>query len=92
MNQEEFEVLKASSVEAADMTIEATMNLVGKKLGWTHIQIMGVRLLASVIGNKMFVDNCSFDDASKNLFNGLRKECDLVVEEIKDGTRTSFDQ
>lgn len=87
MTPEQFQVVKKESIEAADNIVTTTVNHFGASLGWTHVQIVGIRLLASVIGNEMHNTGKSFEDCSEKLLNGLKKECGAIIEEIQCGER-----
>ncbi len=91
INQQQFEILKDSAIEAADTMVTELVELAGLH-GWLHIQMMGIRLLASVIGNEMYTEDVDFETASEKLLNGLRKDSDQIVEEIKMGARKGFQQ
>ncbi len=87
MTEQEFQIVKKESVEAADNIVTTTVDHFGPSLGWAHVQVVGIRLLASVIGNQMHNNNETFDEASKKLINGLRKECGAIIEEIQNNER-----
>lgn len=87
MTEQEFQIVKKESIEAADNIVTTTVEHFGPALGWAHVQVVGIRLLASVIGNEMHNTGKSFSECSQKLINGLNKECGAIIEEIQSGER-----
>lgn len=88
MTEQEFNILKEEANNAVSNMLEMVFDKdqPGKvnQLAFYQMQLIGIRLLAVTISSSMFQNkNISYEEASRNLLRGLKKETEALLEECK---------